>query len=201
MRVLVQSVDDVAAAFVDLLGAMPAMKLEKLVYYAQAWNVAAGRGLLFAEPVEAWANGPVVEKLYRQHRAARWVTSWPTGHPERLDEEAREVIGRVVSQYGKLTGDELSDLTHMETPWKATRGTLDPGARSRRAIPVDAMARYYGGQVLEPEAAVRHAVGNAALEGQIVSAAAQAAALEAARGAVSGDDAVEVYLNSRSRVG
>ena len=49
-------------------------------------------------------------------------------------------------RYGALSGDALSELTHRESPWRDARACLAPDTRSRRVIPLDAMARYYGAQ-------------------------------------------------------
>ncbi len=59
--------DDVARYVLDR-HAMTAMKMQKLVYYAQAWTLARTGEPLFDEPIEAWVNGPVVRALYDQHR-------------------------------------------------------------------------------------------------------------------------------------
>ena len=157
--------DDVAAAIVATTGPVPTMKLQKLVYYVQAWHVARYDVPAFQEEIEAWANGPVVDHLYQQHRTKRSVSHWASGDPSRLDAETVALVRYVVARYGCKSGDELSLLTHSETPWLTARRGLESDARSRRVIPLEAMGEYYGSQLLEPEAASRHAVANAALEG------------------------------------
>ena len=42
-----------------------AWKLQKLVYYAQAWSLVWDEVPLFPERIEAWANGPVCPTLYQ----------------------------------------------------------------------------------------------------------------------------------------
>ena len=54
------SVLDVAAYILKKLGSMTTMKLQKLVYYSQAWSLVWDEQSLFIESIEAWANGPVV---------------------------------------------------------------------------------------------------------------------------------------------
>ncbi len=56
---------DVAAFILNKRGPMTAMKLQKLVYYSKAWHLVWEDKLLFTEPIEAWANGPVVPELYK----------------------------------------------------------------------------------------------------------------------------------------
>ena len=58
------SAHDVAAYILRKQGPLSAMKLQKLVYYAQAWSTVWDDQPLFSEAVEAWANGPVVRELY-----------------------------------------------------------------------------------------------------------------------------------------
>lgn len=65
---------DVAAYIIKQIGVVPAMKLHKLVYYSQAWSLVWDELPLFLEPVEAWANGPVVRSLYARHRGVFLVS-------------------------------------------------------------------------------------------------------------------------------
>ena len=58
---------DVAAYIIKQIGVVPATKLHKLVYYSQAWSLVWDELPLFREPIEAWANGPVVRSLYARH--------------------------------------------------------------------------------------------------------------------------------------
>lgn len=62
------TVFDVAEYILEQYGEMTAMKLQKLVYYCQAWHLAWDGEPLFRESIEAWANGPVVPALYEAHR-------------------------------------------------------------------------------------------------------------------------------------
>ena len=59
---------DVAAYILMKRGRLSAWKLQKLCYYAQAWSLVWDDECLFTERIEAWANGPVVPFLYKQHR-------------------------------------------------------------------------------------------------------------------------------------
>jgi len=62
------SAHDVARYILERAGQMSAMKLQKLVYYSQAWHLVWRSRPLFPETVEAWAKGPVVRELYNVHR-------------------------------------------------------------------------------------------------------------------------------------
>src|ERR1700730_11198286 len=74
-------------------------KLQKLVYYSQAWSLVWDDKLLFGARIEAWANGPVVPQLYRLHRGTFRVSAWPDGDPSKLDNTERETIDAVLKTY------------------------------------------------------------------------------------------------------
>src|SRR5438093_305931 len=110
-------VDDVAAAILKRTGPLDTWKLQKLVYYCQAWHLVWADAPLFQNKIEAWANGPVVRSLYRKHRGVYRVKEWPDGDPSSLDENELATIRGVVNFYGDKTGHWLSALTHQEDPW------------------------------------------------------------------------------------
>lgn len=141
-------VDDVARALVDRHGSMEAMKLEKLVYYVQAWHVAVHGDPVFGEPIEAWRDGPVVDHLYQQHRQRRHVSSWPSGDASCLTADASTLVDVVLGVYGDLSGDDLSQLTHSEGPWVSARRGYGPAERSRQVISVESLKDYYRGKKL-----------------------------------------------------
>jgi uncharacterized phage-associated protein len=136
---------DVAAYILEKHGAMTAMKLQKLVYYSQAWSLVWDEKPLFGERIEAWANGPVVPALYDWHRGAYNLVRCPAGNAEVLTGEERETVDSVLAAYGDKTSQWLSELTHVEEPWKGVRKGLAPGQASRREITHASMAEYYGG--------------------------------------------------------
>lgn len=138
---------DVAAYIIDRSGPMSAMKLEKLVYYSQAWHLVWADKALFPDRIEAWANGPVVPTLYQHHRGSFTVTKWSAGDAERLTRPERASVDAVVKFYGDKDAFWLSELTHREAPWKDARGTLSPGERGSNEISKAAMAEYYGSLV------------------------------------------------------
>ncbi|MGH9091436.1 MAG: Panacea domain-containing protein [Acidimicrobiales bacterium] len=137
--------DDVAAAVIEQTGPIDTFKLQKLVYYSQAWHLAWDGEQLFEEDIEAWAGGPVVRSLYSRHRGQYAVTRWPWGSSDNLTASERETVRIVVDAYGRLTGRQLSALTHRERPWRDARGDLAPGERGDRVITPGDIADYYAG--------------------------------------------------------
>ncbi len=139
------SAHDVAAYILQQKGAMSTWKLQKLVYYSQAWHLVWDEEPLFSEPVEAWSNGPVVRALYNQHRGQFKVSRWGSGQPSKLTASERETIDAVLSFYGDKSGHWLSELTHSEPPWREAREGLPPDARGSRRIKRGDMVDYYSG--------------------------------------------------------
>ncbi|QPM68209.1 Panacea domain-containing protein [Atribacter laminatus] len=137
------SVFDVAAFIIDQLGPITAMKLQKLVYYCQAWSLVWDDTPLFEERIEAWSNGPVVPALFEFHKGQYIVDSIPNGDPEKLNKNQKETVEAVLVYYGKKSSRWLSDLTHMEDPWKNTRAGISNDERSNREITLESMAEYY----------------------------------------------------------
>ncbi len=123
---------------------MSAMKLQKLVYYSQAWSLVWDEKPLFRAQIEAWANGPVVRSLYGKHRGQFAVKIWPGGHHVKVSGAAKNSSEAVLSFYGAKSGQWLSELTHKERPWLDARKGLSDDDRCNREISHAAMAEYYG---------------------------------------------------------
>ncbi len=57
--------NDVARYILELQGGeVSTMKLQKLMYYSQAWSLVWDEKPLFDAHIEAWANGPVIRELF-----------------------------------------------------------------------------------------------------------------------------------------
>jgi uncharacterized phage-associated protein len=134
---------DVVAYILSKQGTMTTLKLQKLVYYAQAWSLVWDEKPLFDERIEAWANGPVVPELYAWHRGQYEVSGCPKGNPDALTSAERETVDAVLEYYGDKSSRWLSDLTHQERPWREARAGLQPGERGNTEISHAAMAEYY----------------------------------------------------------
>lgn len=135
--------DNVATYILEKQGGMTAMKLQKLCFYSHAWHLVWEETPLFKERIEAWANGPVVPHLYRQHRGEFRVESWASGDSAELTEDQKTSIDAVIETYGRFTAHQLSEMTHQEDPWRDARRGLPDGARSQTSISDAALAEYY----------------------------------------------------------
>jgi len=142
---------DIAAYILERMGAMTTMKLQKLVYYSQAWSLVWDEKRLFEEKIEAWANGPVIRNLFDYHRGMYEISSMPLGNPRLLNQEQQDTVDAVLEYYGHRSAQWLIELTHMEDPWIQARKGLPKLERGNRIIPLDAMADYYSSLLVEDD--------------------------------------------------
>lgn len=140
------SVFDVARYILKKTGPISAMKLQKLVYYSQAWAVVWDDEPIFPEKIEAWANGPVIRELYQEHRGMFKVSqdTLTKGDSNNLKKKHKETINAIIKAFGNKSAQWLSDQTHSERPWLDARRGLDDSERGQSEITLSAMSEYYG---------------------------------------------------------
>lgn len=136
---------NVADYILENKGVMSAMKLQKLVYYSQAWSLVWDDEALFNNRIEAWANGPVVRDLYEKHRGQYQVSSgiFKDSAQGDLTENQKDTINQVIKAYSEKSAQWLSDQTHSETPWFHARNGLSDADRGSQEITLDSIAEYY----------------------------------------------------------
>lgn len=138
------SVLDVAQYILEQRGEMTAMKLQKLVYYCQAWHIAWRDNVMFPERIEAWVDGPVAPELWKKHRGSFRVSSIPGAKGgNNLSAADKDTIKKVLKFYGDKSPQWLIDLTHQEKPWRDARRGIPDGVPSTNVIPPQVMGRYY----------------------------------------------------------
>lgn len=98
------------------------LKLQKLLYYAQGIHLALYGAPLFADPIEAWQYGPVVESVYQtyKHNGADAIKIFEPP-AENFSEQEESTLQFVEKAFGQFSAWKLMDMTHAETPWKETR--------------------------------------------------------------------------------
>ena len=137
------TVFDVAQYILELHGSMTTMKLQKLVYYCQAWHIAWTDNILFSSRIEAWADGPVVPDLFRRHQGSLRISSLREADSSRLSKIEKNTIKKVMTFYGDKSPQWLIDLTHQEAPWRDARSGVPDRAISNQVITREAMGRFY----------------------------------------------------------
>ncbi len=130
------------------------LKLQKLLYFVQAYFLISVHELCFAEGIEAWDFGPVVPEAYHEYKRYGNMDIPPvTSYFERernheltkhdFDEECiapnnRRRIRDVVDNFAEYTASELVELTHGQSPWK---DAYVPG--ENRLINRESIERYF----------------------------------------------------------
>lgn len=139
------NVFDVASFILSKTGKTSTMKLQKLVYYCQAWSLVWDEQPIFPEKIKAWANGPVIGELFFQLKGLFQVdlNDLLIGNSQKLSSNQMETIEIVLDYYGDKSAQWLIELTHNEFPWQNARVGIPEGIRSNRIIELDSIAEYY----------------------------------------------------------
>ena len=109
------SVLNVAQYVLNKVGDMTTLKLQKLVYYCQAWSLAWDGKPLFDEEFEAWANGPVCPELFKKHKGKFVIEK------NFLDEY----------KYDKFTGEEKEETYEVEIPIETYNKLLEARGKDK----------------------------------------------------------------------
>ncbi|OEH86033.1 hypothetical protein BHU72_14470 [Desulfuribacillus stibiiarsenatis] len=122
------------------------LKLQKLLYYAQAWHLAIFDGRpLFDEDFEAWVHGPVNREIYEVYKGYGY-NILPVCSSEislNITEEQKKLLEEVWISYGSFTGKYLETLSHQERPWLEARGGIKANETSTNVISKDKITDYY----------------------------------------------------------
>lgn len=119
------------------------LKLQKLLYYAQAWSMVVLNKSLFKEDFEAWMHGPVLPSVWESYKKYGFDALPVCACDNDLPENILKLLEDIKSVYGEKSAKYLEELTHSETPWKHSRNGTAPEARSTKAIPKEIMFTYY----------------------------------------------------------
>ena len=140
------NVFDVAKYILENTGEISTYKLQKLCYYSQAWNLVLHDFPLYDSPIMAFAHGPVIKELYDYYKGQFSIKSSDIKKCKLsniLTDSEKDTINRVLQFYGNKTAQWLSDLTHMEEPWRNARKGIPDGQPSSKVISLNDMMEYY----------------------------------------------------------
>lgn len=144
--------------YLNLLGIRVSQKkLQKLLYYVQAWHLVHFNRPLVDEDFQAWIHGPVLPSLYHEYKRYGFndinlIDDEKIDHTHitnelqatfKLEDEQVELIHTVLNKYGSLSSMELELLTHSEKPWTDARENYGPHERCTRVIEKQVMREFY----------------------------------------------------------
>lgn len=121
-------------------------KLQKLLYYVQAWSLALHDKKIFDDKIEAWIHGPAIKTVYLEYQkfGASPIAKEISGDVvNKISEEAIKIIDDVWQLYSKYEANYLEFLTHSEEPWQKARNGLEPHISSENEITLESMRDFY----------------------------------------------------------
>ena len=158
------SVEDVENFFVSMDAAreepdVTPLKLQKLLYFAQANYLASTDQRLFNEDIEAYDHGPVVYSTYRRYSGSSQIVAAEPGEHgvdaiRRLPDDVRHFLNAVWEQYKDFSASQLRKLTHIQDPW---RDNYVPSAY-RTVIPDEGLASFFRQKVAAKDRVFHEAV-------------------------------------------
>lgn len=99
------------------------VKLQKLLYFSQAWFLAINDCELFPDDFVAWEQGPAIKELHESmHGCEKVVPIEVSGSDlQRLTNGEMQYLDSVLAYYGDMTKDELVARAHEDIIWKRAR--------------------------------------------------------------------------------
>jgi len=123
------------------------LKLQKLVYYAQAWYLANFKVSLFEEDFQAWVHGPVIPELYHEYKNFGYSPILTDIKPKNIGATINSFLTEVAKIYMPYGAFELEAMTHKEKPWQDARVGCEPDENCSNIIPKDSMREFYGSKI------------------------------------------------------
>lgn len=130
------------------------LKLQKLLYYTQAWHLAFEKKPLFDTGFQAWIHGPVSKEIFERFKSEKSLYSEIEMDDIRADfdinsllEEDKTHISNVLDVYAQFSGIQLEEMTHNEMPWINARKGVNATVRCENEICNDDMMRFYSARM------------------------------------------------------
>lgn len=121
------------------------LKLQKLMFYSDAWRMVLHGDEFIEEKFEAWVHGPVAVSQFHRFRDYKWRpidADIPTGEGCTSDENA--FLSDILNVFGSESAIALERMTHSETPWLEARGNLPPDFPCNAVISKETTKTFYG---------------------------------------------------------
>jgi len=116
------------------------LKMQKLLYYAQAWYLVNYGDTLFHEKIAAWNLGPVVPSAYNHFKkfGASPIIYKNTGkEADVFTKKQIEYLDEFYNIFSKFSAHELVNMSHNEPPWK------DAFENKEKNISNEVIKKYY----------------------------------------------------------
>jgi uncharacterized phage-associated protein len=119
------------------------MRLQRLLYFAQAWHLALEGEPLFPEKIEAWASGPVQPDTYALFSGNGYRPIEAPRPKRRFPKKVDQFLFDLMKAYGTLNAFELELQSQRDQPWKDARGALSDVDDAKPLIKNQVMRSFY----------------------------------------------------------
>ena len=99
------------------------LKIQKLLYYAQAWYLVNYSQPLFQDAIKAWKFGPIVENAYHHFKRFRYSPIEFLNRErieEKIPEKEKKYLDEFYGVFKNYSASDLTEMSHNEAPWKNT---------------------------------------------------------------------------------
>jgi uncharacterized phage-associated protein len=137
------------------IGQMSHLKLQKLLYYEQAFHLVVFEEPLITDDFQAWMHGPVSPKVWQNFKSegsplhnvlsvsSKRVRKIKSRTERVLLPDQIDLINDVIAEYGDKSAYHLECLTHSESPWIDARKGIAADASCRNVISKKSILRFY----------------------------------------------------------
>ena len=125
------------------------LKLQKMVFYCQAYHIAKYREQLIDNKFEAWKHGAVLPALYNDYSYLGYNNKQKYEKKEYdnirsdLGEYLTGFLDKIINEFSDMTASEIRELNHSEEPWKEARRGYEPDDSCNEIIKEDTIYKYY----------------------------------------------------------
>lgn len=114
------------------------LKLQKMLYFAQAFFLVKTKKVIFSDKIEAWEFGPVIPSIYHEYK--NYKNKPITGaYDLKIDADDENLLNSVWEIFGQYSASHLVDMSHAHQPWKDAFGSKD------KTITPKSIEKYYIG--------------------------------------------------------
>lgn len=117
------------------------LKMQKLLYYAQAWYLVNFDKPLFDDQILAWDLGPVVKNVYdvyKEFRHTPIIFEEDFGkNIKQFNKNDLKFLDEFYDQFSSYSAHDMVNLSHSEAPWKKAYET------ACKIIDIELMKDFY----------------------------------------------------------
>lgn len=142
----VESQIELISAYIASKVEVTPLALQKLLYYAQGFYMAFFGKALINNDCQAWVHGPVYPEIYYRYKSCgRDIINVNVDYDieDILDEDRKNVLNAIINYFGYYSGPALVKMSHIESPWRATRTGLQPDENSNKIISKNSIKSYF----------------------------------------------------------